>query len=234
MNRCGAAWAPPVAPRSRATTIGTGSRPIWSGSTGNSADRDRRLVSMTTLLLAQDSPPMGGGIARLHGELAKRFPRGDLVVSTPADPDASEVDSGLPAIVDRLPIGVRRTKRLPAVLFWSRRAASLARQHRVRFVHCGNVKPAGYPARWVHERLHIPYGIFFHGADLLSEQHKIRHSRLKRRMARVLFGGAAVLMTNSALTRGLALSPLGGLGLDGVGPPVRAVDPRNGHTITRL
>ena len=178
---------------------------------------------MTTLLLAQDFPPMSGGIARLHGELAKRFPRGDLVVSTPADPDASEVDAGFPATIDRLPIGVRRTKTLPAVLFWSRRAASLARQHRVRFVHCGNVKPAGYPARWVHERLHIPYGIFFHGADLLSEQHKIRHSRLKRRMARVLFGGAAVLMTNSAWTRDLALSLLGDLGLDGHGRRLRVV-----------
>src|SRR2546421_9442719 len=213
MNRCAAAWAPPVAPRWRATTIGTGSRPIWSGSTGNSADRDRRLVSMTTLLLAQDFPPMGGGIARLHGELAKRFPRGDLVVSTPADPDALEVDAGFPAVVDRLPIGVRRTKTLPAVLVRSRRAAGRARPPRVRFVPCGNVQPAGGPARWVHERLRIPYGIFFHGADLLSEQHKIRHSRLKRRTARVIFGGAAVLMTNSAWARGLALSLLGDLGL---------------------
>src|SRR5438874_1085002 len=173
MMPCAADWGPPGARRWSTTTIGIASRPTCCGSTGNSADHDRRLFRMTTLLLAQDFPPMGGGIARLHGELAKRFPRGELVVSTPADPDASEVDSGLPAIVDRLPIGVRRTKTLPAVLFWSRRAASLARQHRVRFVHCGNVKPAGYPARWVHERLHIPYGIFFHGADLLSEQHKI-------------------------------------------------------------
>ena len=178
---------------------------------------------MTTLLLAQDFPPMGGGIARLHGELAKRFPRGDLVVSTPADPDASEVDVGLPALVDRLPFGARRTKTLPAVLFWARRAASLARQHRVAFVHCGNVKPAGYPARWVYERLHIPYGVFFYGADLLSEQHKIRHSRLKRRTARVIMGGAAVLMTISAWTRDLALSLLGDLGLDGHGRRVRVV-----------
>ena len=166
---------------------------------------------------------MGGGIARLHGELAKRFPRGDLVVSTPADPDASEVDVALPAVVDRLPIGARRTKTLPAVLFWARRAATLARQHRVRFVHCGNVKPAGYPARWVYERQHIPYGIFFYGADLLSEQHKIRHSRLKRRTARVILGGAAVLTTISAWTRDLALSLLGDLGLDGHGRRVRVV-----------
>src|SRR2546422_11746112 len=41
------------------------------------------------------------------------------------------------------------TKTLPGLLFWSRRAASLARKHRVKFVYCGNVKPAGYPARWI-------------------------------------------------------------------------------------
>src|SRR5256886_7971859 len=148
---------------------------------------------------------------------------GVLVVSRPAGREAAGVAVGFPAVVDRLPIGVRRAKTLPAVLFWSRRAASLARQHRVRFVHCGNVKPAGYPARWVHERLRIPYGIFFHGADLLSEQHKIRHSRLKRRTARAIFGGAAVLMTNSAWTRDLALSLLGDLGLDGHGRRLRVV-----------
>src|SRR5213593_2726304 len=178
---------------------------------------------MTTLLLAQDFPPMGGGIARLHGELAKRFPRGELVVSTATDPDAPEVDTALPAVVDRLPIGVRRAKTLPGVLFWSRRAASLARQHKVRFVHCGNVKPAGYPARWVYERQRIPYGIFLHGVDLLSEQHKVRHSRFKRRAARAIFGGAAVLMTNSTWTRDLALSVLGELGLDGHGQRLRVV-----------
>ena len=180
---------------------------------------------MTTMLLAQDFPPMGGGIARLHGELARRFPKGDLIVSTPSDPDAAEVDAGLPAIIDRLPMGVRRTKALPGVLFWSRRATSLARQHKVRFVHCGNVKPAGYPARWVYERLRVPYSLFLYGADLLSEQHKIRHSAIKRRMARAIFGGAAVLLAISNWTRDLALAVLGDLGLDGHGQRLRVIHP---------
>ena len=127
---------------------------------------------------------MGGGIARLHGELAKRFPRGELVVSTPSDPDAEEVDAGLGATVERLPIGASRTKTLPGLLLWSRRAASLARRHQACFVHCGNVKPAGYPARWVFERVRVPYSLFLYGGDLLSEQHKIRQSPLKRRIAR--------------------------------------------------
>src|SRR5947208_7340477 len=178
---------------------------------------------MTTLLLAQDFPPMGGGIARFHGELARRFPKGELIVSTPSDADAAEVDAGLPAIIDRLPMGVRRTKTLPGVLFWSRRAASLARQHRVRFVHCGNVKPAGYPARWVYERLRVPYSLFLYGADLLSEQHKYHSSKFKRRSARAILGGAAVYIAISNWTRDLALTVLGELGLDGHGQRLRVV-----------
>ncbi|HYK81855.1 MAG TPA: glycosyltransferase family 4 protein [Gemmatimonadales bacterium] len=178
---------------------------------------------MTTLLLAHDFPPLGGGIARLHGELARRYPPGELIVSTPQDPDAVEVDAQLRGIVDRLPVSRPRTRSLPGLLLWSRRAASLARQHAVRFVHCGNVKPAGYPARWVAERCRVPYGIFFHGADLLSEQHKIRQSRFKRRSARVLLGGASVLMANSTWTRDLALAVLGEVGLDGHGQRLRIV-----------
>ncbi len=178
---------------------------------------------MTSLLLAQDFPPMGGGIARLHGELVRRYPAGELIVSTPQDPDAGEVDAQLRGAVDRLPIDRRRTKSLPGLLLWSRRAASLARQHHVRFVLCGNVKPAGYPARWVFERCRVPYGIYFHGADLLSEQHKIRHSLLKRRSAKAIMGGAAVLMANSEWTSGLALTVLGELGLDGHGQRLRVV-----------
>src|SRR3989454_12385030 len=83
---------------------------------------------MTDLLLAQDFPPMGGGIARLHGELARRYPRGELIVSTPQDPDAADVDAQFGGAVDRLPVGRRRTKSLPGLLLWSRRAASLARE----------------------------------------------------------------------------------------------------------
>lgn len=178
---------------------------------------------MTTLLLAHDFPPLGGGIARLHGELARRYPAGELIVSTPQDPDAGEVDAQFRGAVDRLPVSRQRTRSLPGLLLWSRRAASLAREHHVRFVHCGNVKPAGYPARWVFERCRVPYGIYFHGADLLSEQHKIRHSGFKRRSARVLLGGAAVLMANSTWTRDLALAVLGELGLDGRGQRLRIV-----------
>jgi len=178
---------------------------------------------MTTMLLAQDFPPMGGGIARLHDELARRFPPGELIVSTPANRDASEVDGSFPAVIDRLPISARSTKTLPGLLFWSRRAAGLARRHHVRFVYCGNVKPAGYAARWVYERVRVPYGLILYGGDLLSEQHKIRQSRFKRRTARVIFGGAAVLVAISNWTRDLTVTVLGELGLDAHSQRLRVV-----------
>src|SRR2546427_3697309 len=117
----------------------------------------------------------------------------------------------------------RFTKTLPGLLLWSRRATSLARQHRVRFVHCGNVKPAGYPARWVYERTRVPYGVFLYGADLLSEQHKYQRSKFKRRSARAILGGAAVCIATSNRTRDLALTVLGELGLDGHGQRLRVV-----------
>jgi len=151
---------------------------------------------------------MGGGIARLHGELARRYPRGDLIVSTPSDRDAADVDGTFNAVIDRLSIGSRFTKTVPGLLLWSRRATSLARQHQIRFVHCGNVKPAGYPARWVHERLRVPYSLFLYGADLLSEQHKI-HSAFKRRTARAIFGGPSrANSTRSGAPEGEAPKPL--------------------------
>jgi phosphatidylinositol alpha-1,6-mannosyltransferase len=170
---------------------------------------------------------MGGGIARFHGELVRHYPAGELLVSTPQDPDAAEVDAQLggPGIVDRLPISRRATKSLPGLLFWSRRASSLARQRHARFVYCGNIKPAGYPTRWVYERTRIPYCVFLYGADLLSEQHKYHHSALKRRTARAILGGAAALVAISNWTRDLALTVLGELGLDGHGQRVHVVHP---------
>jgi phosphatidylinositol alpha-1,6-mannosyltransferase len=166
---------------------------------------------------------MGGGIARLHGEIARRFPPGELIVSTPQDPDAADVDAQFHGAVDRLPLERRHAKTLPGLLLWSRRAAKLARERDVRFVFCGNIKPAGYPTRWVYERTRIPYAVFLYGADLLSEQHKYHHSALKRRSGRAILGGAAALVAISTWTRDLTLTVLGELGLDGHGQRVRVL-----------
>jgi phosphatidylinositol alpha-1,6-mannosyltransferase len=166
------------------------------------------------LLLTYDFPPIGGGIARMMGELAKRYRPGTLIVSTGRHPGDVELDASLRNRVDRISMPSRRLRTVQGLLAWSRRAARLASMMQPEFVWCGNLKPAGYPARWVRHRTGIPYGVFLYGTDLLLLQHRIRGSVVKRRMAQALIGGAAVLVPISRWTRDLCVSLLGELGLN--------------------
>ncbi len=173
---------------------------------GNAVD------SMTQLLLTYDFPPIGGGIARMMGELAKRYPAGTLVVSTGTKPDASAVDRALPNRVDRVPMPSRRLRTVQGLLTWTRRATGLARNLEPEFVWCGNLKPAGYPAWWIRRRTETPYGIFVYGTDLLLLQDRLRHLGLKRSAARALLGSATVVIAISRWTRELCLTVLRELG----------------------
>jgi phosphatidylinositol alpha-1,6-mannosyltransferase len=175
------------------------------------------------LLLAYTFPPVGGGIARWMAEIARRYPPPGLVVSAGQHPDSQEVDESLPGEVERLPIATRRLRGLQGLLLWSRRVAQLARIHESRFIWCGDITPAGYPAKWTHERVGTAFGILLHGADLLVLQHQIHRSAMKRRSARALLGSAAVLVANSEWTRGLCLSVLRELELDAIDERVRTV-----------
>ena len=75
------------------------------------------------LLLTYDFPPIGGGIARWMGELAKRYQPGSLVVSTGQHPDGPDVDATFPNAVDRLPLPARRLRSFKARWSGGRHAA---------------------------------------------------------------------------------------------------------------
>jgi phosphatidyl-myo-inositol dimannoside synthase len=175
------------------------------------------------LLLTYDFPPIGGGIARWMAELAKRYPAGSLVVSTGQSGDSSDVDASFPNRVDRLGISSRRLRTIQGILLWSRRVAVLARSTDAEFIWCGNIKPAAYPARWTMERTGVPYGILFHGGDLLILQHQIHQSAVKRTAAAALLSSAAVLVANSEWTRDRCLTVLSELEIDVPADRVRVV-----------
>jgi phosphatidylinositol alpha-1,6-mannosyltransferase len=157
---------------------------------------------------------MGGGIARMMGELARRYPAGSLVVSTGQQEGSAGIDASLPNRIDRVEVPSRRLRTVQGLLRWSHRAARLARSVQPELVWCGNLKPAGYPGRWIRNRVGTPYGIVVYGTDLLLLRHRIRHSAIKRSWARALIGSASVLVAISRWTRGEALSLLDDLGLD--------------------
>jgi phosphatidyl-myo-inositol dimannoside synthase len=158
-------------------------------------------------------PPLGGGIARWMAELALRYPPGGLIVSTGLLDGSAESDRRFPNPVDRLGVPTRRLKTLQGLVLWSRRVAALVAAERVGFLWCGNLRPAAYPAKWVHERSGVPYGVMVHGGDLLALQHNYRESRVKRLTARTLLGSAETLVANSRWTHDRACTVLRELGL---------------------
>ena len=164
---------------------------------------------------------MGGGIARWMAALADRYP--DLIVSTGRMPGSDAVDRGFPNRVDRTRVAAARLRTVAGLLRWARRATLLTRRYDVEFIWCGVLKPAGYPARWVHERLGVPYGVMLQGGDLLILQHHIHRSRLKWQAARALLSSASVLVAISQYTRELCVSVLNELELPVTPEKVRVV-----------
>jgi phosphatidylinositol alpha-1,6-mannosyltransferase len=164
------------------------------------------------LLLTYDFPPMPGGIARLTGELAQRYPPGSLLISTGSFEGSTAVDARLSNRVDRLGIRSSRLRTIQGLVLWSHRGRELARGFRPGFVWCGNLKPAGFPALWLNRREKIPYGIMLYGSELLLLQQRIRTSRFKRGTAERIFRHAAVLVAISEWTRRRCLEVLDGLG----------------------
>jgi len=138
---------------------------------------------ITSLLLAFNFPPHGGGIARMMGEIALRYPRNTLVVSTGTYDNSAASDARFPQVIDRVGIRATRLRTLQGLALWTWRAGTLAKQRRPGFTWCAELKPAGYPARWLKARHGIPYGVIAHGTELLLIDAKIRRSRFKRRTA---------------------------------------------------
>lgn len=143
---------------------------------------------------------MGGGIARWMEEIARGYPPGELVVSTGRLPGWEQSDATLPNRVDRLPVSSSRLKTFPGLLRWSRRVARLARDPSARFAWCGNLRPAGYVAKWAWERSDLPYGMIVHGGDLLTLRAKSERSQLKRQIYRPLLDVASVFVAPSQYT----------------------------------
>src|SRR5437870_6840980 len=142
----------------------------------------------------------------MMGELARRSPPQSLVVSTGRAPDHAASDARYPQLVDRAGIRATRLRTLNGLALWTWRAGRLARAYAPGFTWCAELKPAGYPARWLAWRRGIPYGVVVHGTELLLLDAKIRRSRFKRWTGGALLNGAAVVVANSRWTGELARS----------------------------
>jgi len=159
------------------------------------------------------------------GEIARRYPPQSLVVSTGRYAGSETSDPGFPQRIDRVGIRATRLRTLNGLALWTRRASDLARRLRPGFAWCGELKPAGYPARWTQARYGLPYGVIVHGTELLLLDAKRRRSAFKRWTARQLLCRCAVVVANSRWTADLARSLLTTLDCAALAADVRVVLP---------
>lgn len=175
------------------------------------------------VFVTQDYAPDLGGMARRHVELCRRFAPDVMTVSTVAAPGAEAFDRGETYAICREPFPFGGAKRFANQARWAAHLQARCRRERVDLLHCGNVRPAGYPVWWVHARTGIPYLVYVNGLDLMRERQKAAASALKRRMARALFERAAGIVANSAWTASLATEVMREVGTASL-PPVTAID----------
>lgn len=178
-----------------------------------------------TLLAVHDFPPMTGGIARATGEIARHAPAGSLVVSTGRVPGSDAFDATSPSRVDRIGVVSGRLRTPAGLTRWAMRASWLAREHRIQFVWAGNLKPAGYVARWLHARHGLPYGLIAYGHDVQLLAHQARVSPFKNQVARALIGSAAGTVAISSWTAARFRDFARQLGLPHSAERVRVIPP---------
>ena len=150
----------------------------------------------------------------MMGELTLRYPHQSLVVSTGSYEGSAASDARFPQPIDRIGIRATRLRTVQGLARWTWRAGALAKQWRPGFTWCAELKPAGYPARWLAARHGVPYGVIVYGTELLLIEAKIRRSRFKRRTAGSIVGRAAVLVAISRWTAELARHVLSMLDLN--------------------
>lgn len=157
-------------------------------------------------------------MARLYGALCRALTPGAVEVCTvradPADGPDPFLPEASPFPIQRMDIPFARVGRLPNVIRWGRWLRRRLRAGGIDVLQVGNIRPAGYLARWCRDRGGPPYVIYVHGLDLLKEERKTRRSRWRYRAGRWVLGGAAAIIANSRDTADRARRLLHHLQLD--------------------
>ncbi len=175
------------------------------------------------LLLVHDFPPIGGGVARAMGELARHAGPGRLIVSTGRVEGSDAFDAGCGSRVDRVAVPSGRLRHLTGLVRWGLRARALARESGSDFLWAGNLKPAGHLARWIGAREGLPYGLIVYGLDLHRIGWQASRSRVKRHVARGIIGRAAGTVAISGWTADRFRTLAHELGIPQAGDRVRVV-----------
>ncbi len=155
---------------------------------------------MRHLFVTVDYPPDLGGMARRHVELCRRLANDGVIVSTVAAANAQRFDQEEPYRIAREPFTFQGAKTATNRWRWARSIARRAGD--VDVIHCGNIRPCGYPLMLARRGAArgAPFLIYVNGSDLLQERERITASAMKRWFVRRLLSRCAGIVANSAWT----------------------------------
>jgi|HubBroStandDraft_6_1064221.scaffolds.fasta_scaffold28674_2 phosphatidylinositol alpha-1,6-mannosyltransferase len=171
-------------------------------------------MSERHVFVTQDYGPDLGGIARVNVERCRRLAHaGGVLVSTVSHPAAVAFDAAEQYTISRQPFSLSAAKRVANQIRWARALP------RTGILHCGNIRPAGYPV-WSVRR---PYVVYVYGLDLLKERRKIATNPLKRWTLRRILGDSRGIIAISRWSAELARAVMHEAGITRP-PPVAAID----------
>lgn len=176
---------------------------------------------LSNLFVTQNFPPVGGGMARRHAELVRRYGE-PMDVSTIACDDAASLDAHEGYRIDRQDFPFSAAKLFANEIRWGRWLARRCSAG-VDVIHCGEIRPVGYAVWWAHKRSAVPYVIYVNGGDLLRERRKTAAHWSKRISAYRLLSDAAGIVANSEWSASLTRDIMNGIGIADA-PPVAAID----------
>ena len=178
-------------------------------------------ASLSNVFVTQNFPPIGGGMARRHAELVRRYGE-SMDVSTVASDDAVALDALETYRIDRQEFPFSSAKLFANEIRWGRWLARRCSTG-IDVIHCGEIRPVGYAVWWAHKRTDVPYVIYVNGGDLLRERRKTAAHWTKRISAYRLLSDAAGIVANSEWSASLTRDIMGEIGITAP-PPVAAID----------
>jgi phosphatidylinositol alpha-1,6-mannosyltransferase len=160
-------------------------------------------------------------MSRRHVELCRRFAPDDVIVSTVAadagqEQAAAAFDAREPYPINRQPFtfsGARSIVSAARWAGWLTEQTASGRPDRVDIVHCGNIRPAGYPSWWAQRRTSVPYLVYVYGGDLLRERAKLARGAIKRLTTRRIFEDSAGVVAISDWSAMLAREVMAAAGV---------------------
>lgn len=172
---------------------------------------------MRILVVTTDYVPNVSGIATLSYEQAETLAGlGHQVMVLTTTRNAGSLAESR-AEVCRIDVNLPPVVRLMALL---RKLHRVAGAFCPDFIWCTNYRGFGLPVMLTAKRQAVPYGIFFHGTELITES----RNPLRRRVLKTVAQRAAVVCTNSLNSANLLMQHYGvtaSVATPGVHPPAR-------------